>query len=495
MTRRFLALHLPFLPTDRLRRMMPDPPDGAPLATWCSAGSRRMLAAVDAVAAGFGLTAGQAVADARAILPELLLHQEDQAADAALLSELALWARRYSPLTATDAPDGLLLDITGCDHLFGGEAAMLADALARLRRAGMSARGAVASAAATAAALARCRDDGPVIAAGDEAAEVGRLPIEAALRCSDAGLARLGMRRVGELLALPRGALARRFGKALLDSLDEVAGLRPSSLRFIQPPPELAVAADLAEPIITRTAIDSVLAGLLADVCTGLRRAGRGVRRLDLLAWRVDGVLRRVTIGTGKASRTPAHLALLFRDRLERLDPGLGFERMALEVPVAELMPDGVQRALTIGARRDAGDGLAELIDRLAQRVRVRRLAPTASHWPERMVQRIGPHAAMPPMPARWGGARAPALLLRQAEPVAVQSGTPEGAPTSLRWRGITHPILRAEGPCRVEPEWWRGHAACRDYWCIAIAGGEGLWIYREGPAQAPRWHLQGYLL
>ena len=158
-------------------------------------------------------------------------------------------------------------------------------------------------------------------------------------------------------------------------------------------------------------------------------------------------------------------------------------------------MPDGVQRALAIGAHRDAGDSLAELIDRLARRVRVRRLAPTASHWPERMVKRIGLHAAMPPMPPRWGGQRAPALLLRRAEPVAVQSGTPEGAPTSLHWRGITHAILRAEGPRRVEPEWWRGNAARRDYWCIAIAGGEGLWLYREGPPQAPRWHLQGYLL
>lgn len=494
MTRRILALHLPSLPTDRLRRVMPDLPDGEPLATWCAIGSRRVLAAVDAVAAGLGLGPGQALADAQAILPGLLLHHEDQAADAALLLELALWARRYSPLTATDAPDGLLFDITGCDHLFGGEAAILADVLARLRRAGIAARGAVAGAAATAAALARCRADSPVIAAGDEAAAVGRLPIEAALQCSDAQLARLGLRRVGELLALPRAALARRFGKALLARLDEVASLRPSSLQPIQPPPNLAVAADLAEPIITRAAIDSVLDGLLADLCTGLRSAGRGVRRLDLLAWRVDGVVQRVTIGTSKPSRTAAHLALLFRDRLQGLEPGLGFERMALEVPVADLMPDGVQRALAIGARRDADDSLAELIDRLAQRVRVRRLAPAASHWPERMVKRIGPHAAMPPMPPGWGGQRAPALLLRRAELVAVLSRTPEGAPTSLHWRGTTHPILRAEGPRRVEAEWWRGNAACRDYWCIAIAGGAGLWLYREGPPQEPRWHLQGYL-
>lgn len=495
MTRRILALHLPFLPTDRLKRVMPDLPDGAPLATWCSAGSRRRLTAVDAVAAGLGLTPGQALADAQAILPELLLHHEDQAADGALLLDLALWARRYSPLTATDASNGLLLDITGCDHLFGGEAAMLADVLARLRRAGIAARGAVASAAATAAALARCGADSPVIAAGDEAAEVGCLPIEAALRCADAQLARLGLRRVGELLALPRASLARRFGKALLDRLDEVAGLRPRPLQPIQPPPDLAVAADLAEPIITRTAIDNILNGLLVDLCRSLRAAGQGVRRLDLLAWRVDGMVQRVTIGTSKPSRTPAHLALLFRDRLQGLEPGLGFERMALEVPVADLMPDGVQRALAIGARQDGGDSLAELIDRLAQRVSVRRLAPTASHWPERMVKRNGLHAAMPPMPPRWGGQRAPALLLRQAESVAVQSDTPEGAPTSLQWRGITHSVLRADGPRRVEPEWWRGNAARRDYWCITIAGGEGLWLYREGPPQAPRWHLQGYLL
>ncbi|WP_367617328.1 error-prone DNA polymerase [Plastoroseomonas hellenica] len=496
--RRYLALHLPDLATDRLRRTM-DLPADRPLAVWATEGPRRVLVAVDPVAARAGLAVGQSLADAQAIAPDLLLQPEEPGAAARVLRDLALWARRYTPLAAEDAPDGVMLDITGCDHLWGGEAALLRDALARLRRAGFAARGAVAGAAATAGALARARSDQPVVVSGEEVAAVGPLPIGLALRLGAEDLAplvRLGLRRVRDLLALLRAPLARRFGQDLLDRLDAVTGARRQAIRPLQPPPELAVALEPMEPVIARAGIDAVLDRLLDGLCAKLLRAGVGVRRLALLAWRVDGDVQEVVIGTGQPSRAPAHLRRLFRDKLERLAPGLGFERLALEARATDPMPAGAQAVMRIAGRRDesAAMALAQLLDRLGQRVEVRRVAPVASHWPEHMVASLGAQAVPPAMPAGWGGLWAPVLLRRRPEPVEVVALLPDGPPALLCWRGVAHRVAQVQGPRRLEPEWWRMGTlpARRDYYRLELASGARLWVYREGSLERARWLLHG---
>jgi protein ImuB len=495
--RRFLALHLPRLPTDRLRR----PANAPPCAAWTQERSRRLVTAVDAAAAAAGLHSGQALADAQAICPQLVLVEAVPEDDAKALTALAVWARRYSPLTAPDAPDGLLLDITGCAGLMGGEAALLDDALARLQRAGFAAQGAIAEVAAAAAALARTSPQ--VVPPGGVVAALAPLPIGAALRMDAAGLAKLGLRCVGDLLRLPRAPLARRFGAPLLDRLDALTGARPAPLRPVAPPPALLAAEELLEPVITRAGIDAVLDLLLPRICRRLREAGLGARRLALLAWRVDGAVQEAAIGTGLASREPAHLRRLFAEKLELLEPGLGFERMALEVRASAPMAAGMQG----GLRRLQGPGpdaaaLAELLDRLGQRLRVRRVAPVASHWPERMIAPLDPHAAPSGIPAGWGalmgGQQAgPVLLLRRHAPLQVVAELPDGPPALLRLRGVAHRTRQAEGPLRLEPEWWRpaADAAPRDYYRVELQSGARLWLYRTGLRQAaPEWRLHGHL-
>jgi hypothetical protein len=206
MTMRYLALHLPNLATDRLLRVEPDLPRSVLLATWAPFGNRRVLIAVNDAAANAGLRPRQALGDAQAIVPDLVLRPADPSGDAQALHALALWARRYTPLSAVDPPDGLILDITGCAHLLGGEAALLRDALSRLRRAGIIAQGAVSGAAATSAALSRTRDDNPLVVSGTELTVVAPLLLGAALRLSQTmltELARLGLRRVRDLLGQP----------------------------------------------------------------------------------------------------------------------------------------------------------------------------------------------------------------------------------------------------------------------------------------------------
>ena len=499
---RFLALHLSELPTDLIRRAEPVLRAARPLATWAASGNRRSLVAVDQAATSAGLRPGQALADAQAILPGLVLRPADPAADARALHALALWARRYTPLAALDLPDGLILDVAGCAHLLGGELALLEDALVRLRRAGVAARGAVAGAAATAGALARARGDNPVAVSGIEAAVAAPLPLGLALRLEPSmrdDLARLGLRRVGDLLDQPRGPLARRFGRDLLDRLDAVTGRTQHPLRPVVPPPDLFVTQDCPEPIITRASIEAALDRLLDALCGRLRAAGLGARRITFSAWRVDGGVQEVAIGTGLPSREPGSLRRLFAEGLGTLAPGLGFERMALEARAMEPVKVGVQAGLGGPAFHDEGreaEMLGQLLDGLAQRLTVHRVAPFASHWPERMVRALDPGGAAPPLPPSWARP-APVLLLRRPEALAgLAPRTAEGPPQVLQWQGEMHRVLRVEGPLRLEPEWWRSpaHTPRRDYHRVELFSGARLWLYRDGGPEAPCWRLHGHL-
>ena len=492
--RRYIALHLPFWEAEHLRQSRPDLPADKPLALWARQGARRLLVALDHHAAEAGLEPGQALADAEALLPDLQVLPAMPEASAAGLRDLALWAQRFTPISAALPPDGLLLDITGCDHLFGGEAALLAQLTANLAEAGLSAQGAIASAAASATALARVRRDAPIIEAGFEEKAVSPLPLGTALRLPGAmleDLARLGLRVIGDVLRQPRAPLARRFGAPLLDALDAVTGRRAPPITPIAAPPDLAVTRALPEPILTAEAIAALLDRLLVALCTRLGRAGLGARRLSLTAWRVDGTEQRLMIGTGAPNRDPAHLARLFTEPLASLAPELGFERFTLQALATDSMGAEGQGALPMGAAPRPDGVLAQLLDRLGQRLRLARPAPQPSHWPERQWRAAPPHEAPIATPPDWGARAAPVLLHRRPEVVEVTASA-SATPIALRWRGRVYPLTRAEGPLRLEPEWWHGGAlpSARDYHRVQLASGERLWLCHAGG----RWVVQGDL-
>lgn len=487
--RRTLAILLPRLPVERLRRP-------GPVAVWAQRGARRVVISVSAEAEAAGLHAGQALADAQAILPGVELVPEDPAGDAAALERLAVWALRFTPLVGVVGADGLLLDITGVDHLFGGEAALREDALGRLARMGLSAVGAVAGMAGTALALARAGWGG-VLAPGQEDATVASLSL-AALNLDPAltsVLQGLGLRSVGSVAAQPRPALARRFGAGLVRALDEASGRVSRPVSPIRPPPEMAVARDFADPVVTREGIEAALAGLLDDLCRALREAGRGARRMLLRAHRVDGDVQELAIGTGLATRDPSHLARLFHGKLERLAPDCGFERIALEAPRTDPLT-GAQEGLGTAGRAARQEELAQLLDRLSQRLPVWRLAPRASHWPERAMARANPFAPVT-VPEGWAPRPRPVRLLRHPPTLEVMAEVPDGPPFRLRLGRAWQRVLRAEGPERIEPEWWRDRPdrLPRDYYRVELDSGARLWVCRAGPMGAEaRWVLHGHL-
>lgn len=496
--RRYLVLHLPQLATDRLRHAEPEL-RGQPLACWAAAGNRRVLTAVDAP--GTGLHPGQALADAQAMHPELVLRPAKPAADLALLERLALWALRFTPLSAADPPDELVLDITGCTDLFGGEAPLLARVSAGLGRGGIATRAVIAGMVDIAAALARAGRHGTILPPGQDRAAVDYLPLPLLRLSQDclAGLHRLGLRSVGDVLRQPRGPLARRFGRELLDSLDAVTGERPRPMIPVRPPPEYEVVGNFVEPIVTRPGIDRAVDRLLEQLCEKLTEAGRGARQVTLRALRVDGDVQELTIGTGLPTRTPAHLRRLFTEVLERLEPDLGFERITLQADVTNPFTAAQDGMGAISAdRHRLLEELGQLLDRLGQRLPVWRLAPAESHWPERTVLRVEAFAEVARSGA-WPGLPYPVRLLSRPVPVTVVAAVPDGPPARVRLDGTVHPVLWAEGPDRIEAEWWREpeERPGRDYYRVALTSGARLWIGRAGafrPGQPTRWFLHGYL-
>jgi protein ImuB len=505
--RRIVSIWLPQFPMERWQkaqmRMGNALPEDLPQALMVDGAHGPAIHAVNRTAHLAGVTVGARMADMRALCPVLKVDFADPQGDRAALQRLAMWARRWCPWTVADdwaadggAMHGLILDTTGADHLWAGEAAMLAAMEGALAALGHGARLALGPSWGAAWALARF---GPVRAiCGDPAP----LPV-AALRLDAETvllLNRLGLRRIGQLAHLPRLSLARRFSRAgpaqnPLIRLDQLTGHLAEPVSPPDAPPVFRADARLAEPIFDPT---HHLPGLCAALCDQLAKAYRGARRLCLTVYRTDGEVSRIETACALPSRDPTHLAFLFRDRLEQIDPGYGFDLIALEAPVTEAM--GLKQADLAGGM-DAGLELSQLADRLTARfgrTALMQVHPVASHIPERAERRLAPLAGAAPDLALPQAER-PQRLLDHAEEINVLYAVPEGPPAHFEWRRRSYRVARYQGPERIAPEWWhdRPGTRLRDYFKVEDSEGHRFWLYREGHhgdgrGGAPRWFLHG---
>jgi protein ImuB len=446
------------------------------------------LAAIDGGAVKLGLRVGQRLADALAAIPHLVTHPFDLALAQAALARMADEARRWSPLTAADGPDGIVIDLTGASHLFGGEEGVLKDMAARLSKLGFQIRTAIADTAGAAWAWARYGDAG-ILPPGAARQMLAGLPIAALRLAADSleGLHHLGLRRIGDLMALPRGPLASRFGQEALLRLDQVLGRREAALPWRRPRVRYARRLPFVEPIGKREDIDAALDRLLDLLTQDLADAGLGVRRLVYTLEKVDGTRQSFTIGTAVAEHDARYLARLFRDLLDGAEPGFGIEAATLEAPVTEPFHQAQRR---LAGDRAAGDGFAHLIDRLRQRLGPNALStpqPVESHLPERACRKGDPLADEGlAWPARLDR---PPLLFAPAE--AIQG---DGC-TRFYWRGGDYRVAKAIGPERIGPEWWHAPSGTRprDYWRVEDETGGRYWLYREvAPDGRGGWFLQG---
>ncbi len=483
------------------------------LSTMAQSGAR--ITAANPAAAALGLAPGMAVADARAIHPDLVVEAADEAGDAHALRRLALWCRRYSPLTRADPSDGIGIDITGCAHLFGGEAALAEDLADRLHGFGLTARIAVSPAIGASWALARHGPDAvtlvpPGAGMGDH---IAPLPVTG-LRLDGetvTALARLGLKEIGMLIGKPGAPLATRFGRHLVTRLDQALGLEDEPFDPLAPPPVYRAECKFAEPVTTLPAIEQAVHLLARDLADTLYRAGKAARRLELALYRVDGWHETLDLRIASLSRDAGHLARLMCERLEHIrdHAGFGFEVATLgafDVEQAAALQHAWTEADTPEARaRD----IAPLLDRLVNRFGARnvtRFAPQASYIPERASRAV---SVLEAAPADWSehdravnGATPfarPLLMLTPPEPVSVIVEMPDRPPARFEWRRTTHRIARAEGPERIAPEWWvvgDPQRFTRDYYRVEDENGRRFWLYRDGlyerAGDDPRWFIHG---
>jgi protein ImuB len=490
----------PTLLTSRETGIIPAPP--APLVTAHRVGQKIEIAAVSPEAAVLGLTRDMALTHARMLVSALDVRDSDPAADQAMLQRLALLAaRRWTPGAAVSGEDGLWLEIGAVAHLFGGEERMCARVLRFCARLGFSARIAVAATPGAAHALARHRQ-GPLILcpSGGEAEALAPLPL-AALRIGEevrAPASRLGLDRIGDLLAMPRAPLARRFGAELLLRLDQALGQADEPIDPVVPLDPPTATLRFMEPIATADAIAQVLGDLMPLLITALQEKGLAARTVSLVCARVDGEEQCVRIGTSQATRDGTHLLRLLTPKIETIDPGFGIEAMSLIATRSEpLGPQSIASVLT--GEKPAPD-LVPLIDRLAGRLglkRIFRMSALESDVPERSLRRISPLD----LPARWSRWPRPVRLLNPPEPVEqVMALLPDGAPRRFTWRGKTYAVRRADGPERVHGEWWRRRSeseAVRDYFQVEDESGARFWVFRKGDGMDGRtgdlsWWMQG---
>lgn len=460
--------------------------------------------AVTPAAALAGARPGMRLTDARALDPALQAVPADLEGDAALARRLARWASRWSPAVELDGADGLRLDASGIAHLFGGEQRLLDDVVDRFAGLGLTARAAVAPTALAAWGLARFGGRATIVAPKTRtAAMLAPLPVAALGLSHDVTrvLERLGLKSIGTLAGIERRSLARRFREAdnPLDALDRALGRRAEPIAAIvhERPPRalLRLAEPVADPAAAPQALDLMVPKLVAE----LQARRLGVRRLVMAGYRVDGEVAVAVAACALPTREAAHLKRLMVEKAATLDPGFGFDGFALEAAWCEPL-GSAQDGLAGGPPPELE--VARLVDRLSTKLgpdAVRRPQPRASHLPERASgwrRAIDPEAPSQPRPVQ---APRPQRLLDRAEAIDVIYATPAGLPRRFVWRRAVHDVVRAEGPERIAPEWWRERstARARDYYRVEDRQGRRYWIYREGlhgdgRGGDPGWYLHG---
>lgn len=540
--KRILSLWFPRLGAERLlrgRRGLPD----VPFAVIEQTGQMQRIASVSVLAQAAGVYPGQPLRDALALCPALETQARDAVAEAGFLTRLRRWAVQWSPLVAEQPPDALALDISGCAHLFGGEAAMVDQIGAALERMGLSVQAGLADTPGAAWALARHAGRGPtsgrsgdaiqqearatrsraarrpqdrttaqsgttfapaIAQAGQTHSAIARLPV-AALRLDPdtvAQLGRLGLRQIGDLSGQPRAALARRFGKGLVLRLDQALGSAPEPISPARPDTAFATRISLPEPVGLEADMLAALDRLLPRLCDMLRDKRQGVRTVRLEAWRSDGGLQEITLTLARATHDPARIRPLMAMRLTQIDPGFGIDMFRLEAlqtePLHDKQASGHLDAAHAAAGRAARDtALEDLISRMGARIgmeAITRHHPGNSHIPEKGAQVLAAAWAEPA--SGWPKPAAPRpLLLWRPEPV-IAPDTPH-PPAQFRWRRRDLALSCAHGPERIAPEWWLDEpdwrSGTRDYWITTTTCGTRLWLFfAHGAAMSRGWFCHG---
>ncbi len=435
-----------------------------------------------------GLHRGMGFSDARAYCPDLQSRPADLKADQQFLHTLARWAKRYCPWVGPEGEDGLVMNVAGATHLYGGEAPMLDDMRLRLGRSGVNVQIGLADTRGAAWALAHFGKKNT--ATGSEQAALAALPI-AALRLNEkacVALQRLGVRRIDDLITLPRATVTRRFGPDVLLRLDQALGAQSEEISPLPDAPHYGVRMTLPEPIGLTGDVMAGVERLLARLCSKLKTQETGARILLLILRRVDQSSQQVELRLARPLRDARRILPLFQRGVDQVEAGFGIDQLRLIATQIEPVP-ATQITHTTSAQHK---GLDDLITRIGTRIgleNVQRFLPADSHIPERSF--IIAAAAYSDPAGAWPMIHPRPLRLFAPEPI---DGSGPQPPTRFRWRRMSFVAGCVTGPERIAPEWWlpddNWRFGVRDYWKVETKQGRRLWLFYT--PQNPAWFVQG---
>jgi len=498
MQKRFISIWFRYLRTDWFTRRQPNL-SNVPFILASPDHGRMVVTAANTLAQKQEVDTGMVVADARAIIPSLQVLDDKPELSSKLLKGLAEWCIRYTPAVAIDPPYGLILDVTGCAHLWGNEKKYLTEIIKRFKHFGYEVRAAMADTIGAAWAIARFEKGFPIIESGQQTSALLSLPA-AALRLEAETVERLeklGLRKINDFISMPRSALRRRFGQHLLQRLNQALGYEEEIINPVQTIEPYHEWLPCLEPIVTLTGIEIALQRLLDTLCHRLQQEQKGLRMALFKCYRVDGKIEKIEIGTNHPSCNSKHLFKLFEIKIGSIEPALGIELFILEASkIEDASP--VQEKLWEhnGGLNDVC--LSELLDRLAGKIganNIHRYVPDEHYWPERSFK---PAASInEKLQTTWKIERPrPLQLLCKPESIEVTAPVPDYPPMLFRYKGNLHKIIKADGPERIEQEWWLQEGQHRDYYYVEDEDGNRYWLFRSGHYDAEKtykWFLHGF--
>lgn len=459
---------------------------------------RMVITAANAIAQRMGIDTGMVLADARALVPDLIVKDDVPDLSEKLLKRLAEWCIRFTPIAAADPPDGIFLDASGCSHLWGGDDQYAADIVKKLNARGYDVRIAIADTPGLAWGMARFGREPMIVQSGRHIDALMALPPEA-LRLETNTVERLhklGLHQVSQFIQMPRPSLRRRFGPHFIMRLDMALGQETEPIEPVQLPQPYQERLPCLEPIVTAKGIEIALQQLLETLCLRLRQEQKGLRMVVFKGYRVDGKVEQVIIGTNRPTHHVTHLFKLFETKLPSIEPALGIELFVLEATKVENHLSQQEKMWERGGGLD-DIRLSELIDRLTARTGIQtinRFLPEEHYWPERSFKPASSLEEKITTGWRTDKLR-PLLLLRKPERIEVTAPIPDYPPMLFRHKGNVHKIVRADGPERIEQEWWLEEGKHRDYYRVEDEDGNRYWLFRLGHYEdkSYEWFLHGY--
>ena len=348
-------------------------------------------------------------------------------------------------------------------------------------------------------AVARFAEDKCIVESGQHAAALLTLPASA-LRIETTiteRLQKLGLEQIKSFIQMPRTALRRRFGKELLQRLDQATGAEEETIQSIIPAELFYERLPCIEPIATRKGIEIALDRLLDALCNRLIKEEKGLRKAIFKCYRFDGKIEIIEISTNNPSCSSKHLYKLFEDKITTITPALGIELFVLEAPVVEDL-SAVQEKLFATNNGVDDVSLAELLDRIGGKIGVQnihRYVPDAHYWPERSFKETtNIHEKIT---SEWKLDKPrPLQLLKHPAAIEVTAPVPDYPPMNFRYKGKLHNIKKADGPERIEQEWWLQDGKHRDYYCVEDEEGYRYWLFRLGHYDSEKtygWFLHGF--